>query len=251
MTLKDRVKELANEKKLSLPTLEAELGFGNGTITKWDKVTPNADKLNKVAQYFHVTMDYLLNGSVIEQYTTSQLNNRVVDALKDYFNDTPLEIYIRKKLYICDTNFIRNISTNNEHYYEIDEYFKEKLNMSILTLQEILNMKRSITSLDLAHIIIGFNISIEKLLLLPTPPYEIARDTFIKASFHKAGYYTPITYTIKSLNEQFMLAINNENKLDCFNIDIDSYNTLVSSIDDFILPNVKNLLSKSEKVKST
>lgn len=251
MTLKDRIKELADKENLSLPALESKLGFGNGTITKWDKSTPNADKLNAVAQHFHVTMDYLLNGSVIEQYATSQLNNRVVDALEDYFDDTPLEICVREKLYICDTNFIRNINTNDEHYYEIDEYFKEKLNMSILTLQEILNMKRFVTSLDLAHIITGFNVSIEKLLLLPIPPYKIAKDTFIKASFHEAGYFTPITYTIKSLNEQFMLAINNENKLDCFNINIDMYNTLVSSIDDFILPNVKSLLSKSEKVKST
>lgn len=62
MTLKDRVKELAQQKEISLPALEAELGFGNSTIVKWDKSTPNAEKLNAVAQYFGVTMDYLLNG---------------------------------------------------------------------------------------------------------------------------------------------------------------------------------------------
>lgn len=63
MTLKDRVKELAKKKGISLPALEAELGFGNSTIVKWDKSTPNAEKLNAVAQYFNVTMDYLLNGT--------------------------------------------------------------------------------------------------------------------------------------------------------------------------------------------
>ena len=62
MTLKDRDKTLAQERGISLPTLEAELGFGNSTIVKWDKSTPNADKLNAVAKYFGVTMDYLLNG---------------------------------------------------------------------------------------------------------------------------------------------------------------------------------------------
>lgn len=67
MTLKDRVKELANQRGISLPALEAELGFGNSTIVKWDKSTPNADKLNAVAKYFGVTMDYLLNGT--EQLT--------------------------------------------------------------------------------------------------------------------------------------------------------------------------------------
>lgn len=62
MTLKERIKELANAKGMSLPALESELGFGNGTIVKWDKSTPNVEKLNAVAKYFDVSMDYLLNG---------------------------------------------------------------------------------------------------------------------------------------------------------------------------------------------
>lgn len=62
MSLKERIKTLAQERGISLPALEAELGFGNSTIVKWDKSTPNADKLNAVAKYFGVTMDYLLNG---------------------------------------------------------------------------------------------------------------------------------------------------------------------------------------------
>ena len=62
MTLKDRVKALAQDRGISLPVLESELGFGNSTIVKWDKSTPNADKLNAVAKFFNVSMDYLLNG---------------------------------------------------------------------------------------------------------------------------------------------------------------------------------------------
>ena len=63
MTLKDRVKQLAAERGVSLPVLESELGFGNGTIVKWDKSRPNADKLNAVAKYCNVSMDYLMNGT--------------------------------------------------------------------------------------------------------------------------------------------------------------------------------------------
>lgn len=43
-----------------MPALEAELGFGNGTIVKWDKASPNSEKLAKVADFFHVSVDYLL-----------------------------------------------------------------------------------------------------------------------------------------------------------------------------------------------
>lgn len=82
MSLKTRIKNLANEQGLSLTTLESKLGFGNGTITKWDKTTPNADKLNTVAQYFHVSMDYLLNG--VDQNGLSERDNR--DIAKDLNN---------------------------------------------------------------------------------------------------------------------------------------------------------------------
>ena len=60
MTLRDRIRELANKKGMSLPSLESELGFGNGTIVKWDKASPNSEKLTKVADFFHVSVDYLL-----------------------------------------------------------------------------------------------------------------------------------------------------------------------------------------------
>lgn len=40
--------------------LEKELGFGNGTIGKWQKASPSVDKLKKVADWFGVTLDELL-----------------------------------------------------------------------------------------------------------------------------------------------------------------------------------------------
>ena len=79
MQLKDRVKHLAQERGMSLPALEAELGFGNSTIVKWDKSTPNVDKLNAVAKYFGVTMDYLLNG--VDEDGLNEKDNK--DIAKD------------------------------------------------------------------------------------------------------------------------------------------------------------------------
>lgn len=114
MTLKNRIKILANEKGISLPTLETELGFGNSTIVKWDKSTPNAKKLNAVAQYFHVSMDYLLNGTdiLIEVENTAKdeserkllmlyrnatkANPEDKDALVETFEST-IEIYKKAK----------------------------------------------------------------------------------------------------------------------------------------------------------
>lgn len=83
MSLKDRVKMLAQERGISLPVLESELGFGNSTIVKWDKSTPNADKLNAVAKYFGVSMDYLLNG-----IDTTELTPRDERDIEKILNQT-------------------------------------------------------------------------------------------------------------------------------------------------------------------
>jgi len=63
MNVRDRIKELAEAAHISLPNLEKALGFGAGTITKWKESTPSADKLAKVADYFDVTIDYLIGRS--------------------------------------------------------------------------------------------------------------------------------------------------------------------------------------------
>lgn len=77
MTLKTRIKELANARGLSLPNLESELGFGSGTIVKWEKSTPNVDKLQKVANYLGVTIDYLVTGEKEDEH-----NRRIYEYAK-------------------------------------------------------------------------------------------------------------------------------------------------------------------------
>ena len=45
---------------ITISQLEKELGFSNGSISKWEKVSPSVDKVQKIAKYFGVTTDYLL-----------------------------------------------------------------------------------------------------------------------------------------------------------------------------------------------
>lgn len=54
------IKKLCSENNTSIPKLEKELGFGNGAIYNWDKSSPGADKIVKVANFFKVSADYLL-----------------------------------------------------------------------------------------------------------------------------------------------------------------------------------------------
>lgn len=54
------IKELAKENRISIRQLEIRFGYSNGYLAKWKNNTPNADELAKLADYFNVSVDYLL-----------------------------------------------------------------------------------------------------------------------------------------------------------------------------------------------
>jgi transcriptional regulator with XRE-family HTH domain len=60
VTVFDRIKHLSERRGKNIVDVEAELGFSKNYLYKWKKSTPSSDKLAKVADYFHVSTDYLL-----------------------------------------------------------------------------------------------------------------------------------------------------------------------------------------------
>lgn len=60
MSLIEKVKALCEMHGETLASLERKMDFGNGTLRKWDTTTPSGDRLLKVANYFNVSVDYLL-----------------------------------------------------------------------------------------------------------------------------------------------------------------------------------------------
>ena len=58
----ETIRELCKKKGVSLMRLEKECGCANGTINKWDNKRPSVDKLKAVADYFGVSMEFLLTG---------------------------------------------------------------------------------------------------------------------------------------------------------------------------------------------
>lgn len=59
----DRLIALAKEKKKSINQVEIDLGFSKNTLYNTKKYTPQGDKLTKLAEYFNVSVDYLLGNS--------------------------------------------------------------------------------------------------------------------------------------------------------------------------------------------
>ena len=56
----DTIKDVAANQGISIYRIEKDLEFPNGLISKWNKSTPSASNLAKVAKYLGVTTEKLL-----------------------------------------------------------------------------------------------------------------------------------------------------------------------------------------------
>lgn len=61
MNVKERIQFLCKQNGITSKSLEEHLGFGKGYISKIDKAAPNLSKIKPIADYFGVTLDYLLS----------------------------------------------------------------------------------------------------------------------------------------------------------------------------------------------
>ena len=60
--MKDRIKALCKKKGVSMNTAEKEIGLAKGYISKLDKSNHNMTTLQKMADYFDVSVEYLMAG---------------------------------------------------------------------------------------------------------------------------------------------------------------------------------------------
>ena len=69
----DFVVKLCRNHNISVNDLEKKLGFGQGSIGKMRTSIPKADRLQKIADYFNVSIEYLMTGKdpVLEEQLAS------------------------------------------------------------------------------------------------------------------------------------------------------------------------------------
>lgn len=81
----EKIKDLTRQQGISVRELEKRLGYSNGYFSKWKTVSPNSDGLSKVADYFNVSIDYLLGRE--EKNNTSFVSddlNKILDNAKSF-----------------------------------------------------------------------------------------------------------------------------------------------------------------------
>ncbi len=64
----ERIKNLCNEKKITFAEVERKVGISNGQIRRWDTSSPKIENVEKVANYFDVSTDYLLGRTDKKRY---------------------------------------------------------------------------------------------------------------------------------------------------------------------------------------
>lgn len=55
-----KIKQLCKEHSMNIKQLEIALNLGNGSVRRWDERIPSVDRVLLVAQYFGVSIEYLL-----------------------------------------------------------------------------------------------------------------------------------------------------------------------------------------------
>ena len=79
----ERVRELAKKQGLSINQLEEKLNFGKNSLYGLKKSNPNSKIIEKIADYFNVSTDYLLGRTDNPRIAKDNDNSMTIDLKKD------------------------------------------------------------------------------------------------------------------------------------------------------------------------
>lgn len=141
----ERIKELANRDGITIAQMLRDLGMGHATFSAWVKrgTIPNGEALQKIANYFDVSVDYLLGKKDLAESKFGELwdadkretlkadaRNKLCDESKNIENGTP-KLTVQEKVKLQETVLRALFSRSVEGYeYRLSHpYFSEYVAM--------------------------------------------------------------------------------------------------------------------------
>lgn len=103
------IKDLCNKNNITIFELERKIKVSRGILYTWKKSSPSVEKVKKIAEYFNVSIDYLLNHKIEENdvvkidnekdkqviikfLSLSDKHNKIkIEGLVDYFSSKEQE----------------------------------------------------------------------------------------------------------------------------------------------------------------
>lgn len=92
MTVLDRIRELAKKRDTTIKELSKYIGLSENSIYRWKETNPKAADLEKVADYFHVSVDYLLGREETEPTPQTVDLVEIANKPKDFDWDSVLSV---------------------------------------------------------------------------------------------------------------------------------------------------------------
>lgn len=105
MGLVANIQSLCDKNNTNFKNLERNLDLSNGTICRWDSSKPSYDKVLRVANYFNVSIDFLITGNeknINDYLTEDELKFVKSYSLLDEYAKTKINHYI--EISLCDTD---------------------------------------------------------------------------------------------------------------------------------------------------
>lgn len=91
MTFYERIESLRKARRISQGALEKELGFSNGSISKWKNSMPTPERLKKLSEFFQVSVDYLVSEEETMIPTDYSFDPQTIETIRRiYENDRVL-----------------------------------------------------------------------------------------------------------------------------------------------------------------
>lgn len=129
MSILDQIKSLCKEHDMTVSVLESNLHLPKNTIYQWRTRTPGVDRLVEIADYFNVSIDYLLGRHF------NKSNNLV--------EKNEYDIQLTLKSIISDLESKNGLTSyNGEMLGELEEADSELL---IISLEQSLRILKRIT----------------------------------------------------------------------------------------------------------
>lgn len=118
MGMYERVLESCKNQNITVKTLEKSLNLGNGTIRKWNTSFPSCDRALKVANFLHISFEWLVTGKYPTQVLDKSLNYLLTsfDKLSDADQNKVLnfiEISLIENVDSLTNNLIRETPNYN------------------------------------------------------------------------------------------------------------------------------------------
>lgn len=106
MEILERIKKLCAEKGINLTKLEKEIGISQGAAYKWKNSSPSLEVLDKLSNYFNVSVDYIMTGMEKEKPEIPNFEPEHVEMIKLYSS-------LNKEQQSAIMNLLRSIAPTN------------------------------------------------------------------------------------------------------------------------------------------